>query len=105
MGTDFGTVDQELVHDLLQGDTVGEVDLVDEVLGVQFLLFLPTLLLILGLEGGLNLPFGPVWEGQDGLVVPPLPVLVDGTHGTSGLDTGGRDTTTIRTTGELHQET
>ena len=49
-------------------------------------------------------PFGPVWEGQDGLVVTPLPVLVDGTHGTSGLDTGGRNTTTIRTTGELHQE-
>ena len=27
-------------------------------------------------------PFGPVWEGQDGLVVPPLSVLVDGTHRT-----------------------
>ena len=61
--------------------------------------------MVLRLEGGLNLPFGPVWEGQNGLVVPPLPVLVDRTHRTSGLETGGRDTTTIRTTGELHQET
>ncbi len=82
MGTDLGSVDEELVHRLLQGDPTGEVDLVDEVLGVQFLLTSPTLLTVLGLQGGLNLPFRPVWEGQNGLVVPPLPIQVDGTHGT-----------------------
>ena len=82
MGTDLGSVDEELVHCLLQGDPTGEVDLVDEVLGVQVLLPSPTLLTVLGLQGGLNLPFRPIREGQDGLVVPPLPVLVDGTHRT-----------------------
>jgi len=80
------------------------VDLVNEVLGVQFLLTSPTLLSVLGLEGGLNLPFRSVWEGQDGLVVPPLPILVDRTHGTSNPDPGGRNTTMVRTTGVLHQE-
>ena len=56
-------------------------------------------------QEGKHLLFRPALEGQDGLVLPPLPVLVDGTHRTSGLDTGGRNTTMIRTTGELHRET
>ena len=72
----FGSVREELLHLLRDRDPVGEMDLIDEVLGVEILLFLLTDLLVLGLQGFLDLSFRSVGEGDDGLVVPPLPILI-----------------------------
>lgn len=79
--TPFRPVGKELLYLLGDRNPMGEVDLVHQILGVQFLLFLLTDLLVLGLKGFLDLPFRSVWEGDDGLVVPPLPISIERTHG------------------------
>ena len=92
---------EELLHLLRDRDPVGEMDLIDEVLGVEILLFLLTDLLVLGLQGLLDLPFRSIGEGDDRLVVPPLPILIERTHNPTS---GGGNTPTFRTTRVLHDQ-
>jgi hypothetical protein len=101
----FGSVLKELLHLVLERNSVTQMDLIREVLGVEFLLTFESHLPIRRLKGSLDLLLGPVRESEDGLIVPPLSIPIDGTHFVL-LETrsGGPNTPTIRTTHELHEE-